>query len=110
MARALPLTSVLNKCLIACSRDATVSCSFWAIPFEFFTVIAALWLPHSILPSHRKAGARVGRASPISYRQAFWLLEPELRTRIFILLIGQFTPLFGSPWRPRSLPGAGRRC
>ena len=56
MARALPLTSVRSKCLIACSRDVTVSRSFWTTPSEFFTVIAALSPPHSILPSQRQAG------------------------------------------------------
>ena len=29
-------------------------------------------------------------ASPISYRELFWLLEPELSTRIFIGLVGPF--------------------
>src|SRR5271157_4745567 len=40
-----------------------------------------------MLPSHKQAGGRSGRVSPISYRQAFWLLEPELSTRIFIVSV-----------------------
>ena len=98
MARALPLTSVLNKCLIACSRDATVSCSFWTIPFEFFTVIAALSLPHSILPSQRQAGA-MSRKSLANFVQAGFLAAgTRVEHENFHMLIGQFSFFHATVW------------
>ena len=65
---------------------ATRSVAFpsWLTPFKFLTVIAAVSPFHSMRPSHSGKGGFSGRASPISYRHAFWLLEPELRTRIFM--------------------------
>src|SRR5262249_15827896 len=84
IARVFPSRAVRSRCLTTSSREEIWSCSFRTAPSEFFAAIVAVSLPNSILPSHREAGGRLGRVSPISYRQAFWLLEPELSTRIFI--------------------------
>src|SRR5271169_1758188 len=84
MLRASPLHNVASRCFRTSSHDRLFTFSFLAIPFEFLTVIAAVSPFHSMRPSHSGKGGLSGRASPISYRHAFWLLEPELRTRIFI--------------------------
>jgi len=39
---------------------------------------------HSVLASHRQAGGLSGWTSPSQKWQSFWLLDGELRTRIFI--------------------------
>ena len=83
-ARAAPASKMPSKCRTNCSRDEIFSRSRWTPPCEFFTKIVAVSLPHSILPSHRQGGGWMGRVLPISYRQAFWLLEPELSTRTFM--------------------------
>src|ERR1022692_3216216 len=84
MLRDSPLHSVASRSFNTSSHDRLFSFSFLAIPFEFLTVIAAVSPFHSMRPSHSGKGGLSGRVSPISYRHAFWLLEPELRTRIFI--------------------------
>src|SRR5262245_15230675 len=84
-----PLHNVLSKCSTAWARDETLTRSRSATPCEFFTATDATSPSHSILPSHRQAGGSAGSVSPISYRHVFWLLEPELSTRIFICQYGQ---------------------
>lgn len=66
------------------TSNGLFSFSFLAISIEFLTVIAAELPFHSMRPSHTGTGGFSGRPSPISYRDTFWLLEPELRTRFFI--------------------------
>src|ERR1039457_2718338 len=84
MLRVSPLHSVASRSFNTSSHDGLFSFSFLVIPFEFLTVIAAVSPFHSMRPSQSGKGGLSGRASPISYKHAFWLLEPELRTRIFI--------------------------
>ena len=44
-------------------------------PFEFLSVIAAVSPFHSMCPFHNGDGGLSGTVSPISKRQAFWLLD-----------------------------------
>src|SRR6202162_1669747 len=84
MLRVSALHSVASRFFSTSSHDRLFTFSLLAIPLEFLTVIAAVSPFHSMRPSQSGKGALSGRVSPISYRHAFWLLEPELRTRIFI--------------------------
>ena len=84
MACVLPLHAVASNSLTISSRQRTETFCFWTVPCAFRTEIAAVRAFHSIRPSHKDSGGLSGSVSPISYRQAFWLLEPELSTRIFI--------------------------
>ena len=86
MLRVSPFHDVANRSFSSSSRDEIFSFCFLTTPLEFLTLTSALPPLHSILPSHSGSGAICGSASPISYRHAFWLLEPELRTRIFMLV------------------------
>src|SRR5215469_18383591 len=83
MQRASPLHNVASRLFSTHSDDKPFSFSFRTCPFEFLTVINAPLPLHSMCPSHIGNGGFLGRASPISYRTSLWLLEPELRTRIF---------------------------
>src|SRR5215469_5054089 len=85
MACVLPLHAVDSNSVTISSRQGTERFCFWTVPCAFLTEIAAVSLFHSIRPSHKDSGGFSGSVSPISYRQAFWLLEPEFSTRIFII-------------------------
>src|SRR5215472_7502925 len=92
MACVLPLHAVASNSLTISSRQRTEAFCFWTVPCAFRTEIAAVDPFHSIRPSHKDSGGLSGSVSPISYRQAFWLLDPEFSTRTFIA--SNFTPLF----------------
>ena len=69
---------------MASARDAALTRSFICARCKFCAWISA-WSPfHSILPSQVGAGGCAGMVFPMSYMQLFWLLEPELSTRIFM--------------------------
>ena len=72
MARALPVTNVSSKCRIACSRDVTVSCSFWTIPFRvLYRNSGAVAAP--LDPAFPPASRRMVRQSLANFIQAGFL-------------------------------------
>src|ERR1017187_6282924 len=80
-----PLHKLSSKRSMASPREpADGRTSFREAPREFLIEDSALPSAHSILPPQIQSGGSSGSVSPISYRQLFWLLEPELRTRTFI--------------------------
>src|SRR5450755_333079 len=78
-----PAVSSVSRRSVAFARDSTGNFSFLVIPAAVRAVRRASSPCHSIFPSHSGTCGDSGREEPNSYKKDFWLLEPELRTRIF---------------------------
>src|SRR5450432_43041 len=83
IARAAPELNASSKRAVASWRVPAVISSLCFVPEELLISSAARSPCHSIFPSHNGSGGDSGKGAPSSYSDDFWLLEPELRTRIF---------------------------
>ena len=83
-ARAAPEVSASSKCVVASWRDAGCHLFFSGGPGRIADFErSALTVPFDFSFPQVVRAAISGKGSPRSYSDDFWLLEPELSTRIF---------------------------
>src|SRR6267154_3386344 len=84
--RVFPETNSLSRWEVAAERSPGSTFSFATAPEAVRASSVARSSRHSSFPSHNGLGGSSGRGAARSKRHAFWLLDPELSTRIFILI------------------------
>src|SRR6266478_7410504 len=87
--RVFPEASSLSRLEVAAERSPRSTFSIATTPDAARASSVARSSRHWSLPSHNGLGGSTGSGVARSKRHAFWLLEPELSTRIFIS-IGPF--------------------